>query len=343
MEKVCAFLKKYKMFYKDIDFTANCEVFVSEMRIGLSSKKSSLAMIPTYIETDQELPLNESVIVLDIGGTNTRVAVVHFDTEKKPIIEDFARYAIPGTDCEVSKGKFFEKIASYLEPIIDKANKIGICFSYPAEPLPNKDGRVLKLTKQLKADRLVGENVGGGIFEALLARHCTKKVKAVVINDSVATLFGGKAAFFDRNFDSYVGFILGTGTNTSYIENNSNITKVETPKISDNMVINIESGGYSRFHSGILDKDYDAGLADRGAYQFEKMVSGRYQGRLLLSIVQKAAQEGLFSSRFAEKIMQVSNLESYEVDKFLYYPFADNRLAQCCKTEDQVADRITLY
>jgi len=48
----------------------------------------------------------------------------------------------------------------------------------------------------------------------------------VLLNDTVTTLLAGRMHQAGADFDTYIGFILGTGTNTSYIERNANITKV---------------------------------------------------------------------------------------------------------------------
>lgn len=106
------------------------------------------------------------------------------------------------------------------------------------------------------------------------------------------------------------------------------------------MVINIESGGYARFERGVIDAQFDGEMPDHGSYQFEKMVSGRYQGGLMLKILQCGASDGLFSDGFAKAAAQLCNLSSCEIDQFLLYPFRENRLAGCCKTD---ADRIILY
>ena len=54
-------------------------------------------MIPTYINMEGEIPLNEPVISIDAGGTNFRVAVIYFDKNRKLVIEDFKNYPMPGS------------------------------------------------------------------------------------------------------------------------------------------------------------------------------------------------------------------------------------------------------
>ena len=74
-EKVEQFLGKYVMDYKDVDLNANCEKFLDEMQKGLNGEESSLLMIPTYISMDSEIPVNEPVIVIEIGRASCRERV----------------------------------------------------------------------------------------------------------------------------------------------------------------------------------------------------------------------------------------------------------------------------
>jgi hexokinase len=64
-EKVAEFLSSQGMYHGDIDMDAVCSTFLKEMKTGLDGLESSLAMIPTYIETGKELPADEPVIVMD--------------------------------------------------------------------------------------------------------------------------------------------------------------------------------------------------------------------------------------------------------------------------------------
>lgn len=169
--------------------------------------------------------------------------------------------------------------------------------------------------------------------------------KIILLNDTVATLLGGKAQYPDRVFDSYIGFILGTGTNTCYIEDNINIKKA--PGLSSKegcSIINIESGGYSRVKKGLIDEEFDLGTIDPGEYALEKMVSGRYQSGLILAVIKRAAQDGLFSDFFTEKIKAVDEITAQEIDEFLNYPYGKGKLSSCCAVEGgDTNDQAVLY
>lgn len=345
--KVDEFFKKFEMSYESMDMEENCKIFMEEMENGLSGNKSSLKMIPTYISMEREIPVEEPVIVMDAGGTNFRVAAVYFDKDKKPVIEDFKLYPMPGTKGGVTKEEFFKTIARYMEPVLGKSKKIGFCFSYPTEILPNKDGRLIQFSKEVKVKGVEGELIGENLLNAVKEMGYADEKSIVLLNDTVATLLGGKASFPDRIFDSYIGFILGTGTNTCYIEENRNIKKV--PGISQtegSMLVNVESGAYKKAPRGKIDQEFDSGMVNPGEYAFEKMISGGYQGGLMLAVIKKAAEEGLFSNEFTQKIAEIKELTSKEIDDFLYYPYGDSALAKCCSglnPGEDSDDRLVLY
>lgn len=347
--RVADFLKKYGMDAESVDLKRNSEIFLEEMEAGLVSSKSSLLMIPTYIRMEKELPLNEKVIVIDAGGTNFRVACIHFNDEKKPVVEDFKVYPMPGVSGEISKADFFGTIVGYLEPVLDKSSKISFCFSYPAEITPDKDGRLIKFSKEVKAREVEGQLIGANLLETIRKRGHTGPKSVILLNDTVATLLAGKASAPDRVFGTYMGFILGTGTNTCYIEKNENIAKVpEISRAGGSMLINVESGNYDKAPRGGVDLEMDRTMLNPGTYCFEKAISGAYQGSLIFTAIKKAAEEGLFSGEFTAAFSGVKGLSSKEVDDFLFYPYGGNVLAGCCNkagehTEGGDADRLTLY
>ena len=110
-------------------------------------------MLPTYIETERELPRNKPVVVMDAGGTNFRVATILFGRDGVPKIADFKVYPMPGIVAEVSKDEFFGTMAGYIRDVAAKSLNVGFCFSYPIEMFPNKDGQGIYFSKEIKAPR----------------------------------------------------------------------------------------------------------------------------------------------------------------------------------------------
>lgn len=341
--RVEGFLKKYGMDAASVDLDNNCALFIDEMKNGLEGS-GSLLMIPTYIGMDRDIPVNESIIAVDAGGTNFRVAVIHFDENRKLVIEDFQNYPMPGSKSEISKEEFFDTMADYIQPVLHKSNKISFCFSYPVEIMPDRDGRLIKFSKEVKVRDAEGELLGKNLMESFKKRGFANIRSIIVLNDTVATLLAGRAASPGRVFDGYIGFILGTGTNICYAEKCKNITK--TPELAGNsgsILINMESGGYSRVPRGQIDIEFDNSTLNPGDFAFEKTVSGAYQGGLMLAVIRKAAQEGLFSAEAAQKLNSISELAAKEIDDFLYYPYCDNVLANCVSQSGSDDDRTILY
>ncbi|MBN2316708.1 MAG: hypothetical protein JXM79_22465 [Sedimentisphaerales bacterium] len=328
--KVRRFLKQSQASHHDIDMDQLCEIFLSEMRHGLAGLESSLAMIPTYIEVGQDVPADQPVIVLDAGGTNFRVATIRFDDSGNASVENLIQKSMPGLEKETSKEDFFATIAQYMTDVAQASEKIGFCFSYPTEILPSKDGRLIRFCKEVKAKEVEGELIGENLLAAL-ARAGHKGHKSVVIlNDTVATLLAGVSASHAFTYDSYIGFILGTGSNCCYVESNQNITK--TSGLDDNagQIINVESGAFDKAPRGTIDILLDKSTLDPGQYTFEKMFSGAYMGPLCLKALQESARQDLFSKTVADKMLAIDNLQTKDVNDFLRSPHGPNVLAIIC-------------
>jgi hexokinase len=345
-EKVKDFMRQNRMDHESIDIRKECETFLQDMQKGLDGEKGCLDMLPTYIPMTDSVPSNERVIVMDAGGTNFRVATVYFDDDKNPVIEDFANYPMPGTGGEVSKEEFFQTVVEYLKPVIHKSNKIGFCFSYPTDMMSNGDGKLIRFSKEIQVKDMIGQPVGEGILEELRRQGYTEPKRIVLLNDTVSTLLGGKAAHSNMPYDSFIGYILGTGTNTCYIEQGSNIGKLQAAGQNyDTMLINMESGAYSKSPSGRIDREFDETTVNPGQANFEKKISGGYLGGLIFTLLKSAAKEGLLSETFKENINKMDTITTIDANEFLHFPYGKNLLANSCSQDPQEGqrDRTTLY
>ena len=215
------FLEEHKMRAEDINIQHIVDEFTSEMLKGLEGSESSLRMIPTYIEADNQFLTGVPVVAIDAGGTNFRAALVKFNFQGKLEVTNMMNAKMPGLEGEISKTEFFQTIAGYVKALAHESDKIGFCFSYPTEILPNKDGKLIHFCKEVQAPGVVGQLIGKNLLEAL----GMPEKQIVILNDTVATLLAGKSASLRHDYDSFIGYILGTGTNTCYIENNLNIHK----------------------------------------------------------------------------------------------------------------------
>ena len=299
MSVVNDFLMRHNLAPECVDMDKLTEGFLAEMKMGLDGKGGSLEMIPTFVSEDCDIQPGQSVIVLDAGGTNFRTCLVTFDEELKPVISDFRKVGMPGVKVEVSAKEFFGILADNVERLIDKSDRIGFCFSYAANITPEHDGIPIIFSKEIKAPEVVGMPVAQSLLNELKERgYDVSNKKFSVVNDTVATLLATKAGCSDPA-SGYVGFILGTGTNTAYTENNALITKLGNLK-DGKQIINVESGNYD-LALGDFDKEYFATTKNANAYHFEKMISGAYLGGFATFVIKKAIEEGIFSKQFAER------------------------------------------
>jgi len=292
----------------DIDRQALLGLFISEMEKGLRGEKSSLMMIPTYVGVNGKIPQGAKAIVLDAGGTNFRGGIV----TSPPEIQDKQNQPMPGTKGEVDAETFYKAFADEVKRLDGKAtvDKIGWCFSYPAEATSDLDARLVRWTKNIEAPEIVGQFVG----KELLKRTGGKGI--AVVNDTVATLLAAKATEGDKTYSSYIGFILGTGTNTAYVEKNKNILKMQGLDPDGSMIINAESGSFDKSPDSVFDNAVDAKSGNPGFGRLEKKIAGAYLGGLGLEIFKAAAKEGLFSAKAAAAVTGLGSLETMDLDNF---------------------------
>lgn len=319
------------MFHAEIDAAKCTQDFLEEMEAGLGGRPSSLRMIPTFIEVDREIPVREPVISMDAGGTNLRIALVDFDAEGEPRIASFERHRMPGLDGEIPSDEFFDVLASHLQKLAPRARRVGLSFSYPAEILPSKDGKILSLSKELRVAGIVGHLVGERINAALRRKGAGEDLRFVVVNDTVGALLAGRAAHGSHRYSRYVGFVLGTGLNCAYVESNERVTKRGDLAGGGRQIINVESGNFARVPRGKIDLALDAKSAEPGSYALEKTISGAYLGALGLRTLQAAGEEGLFTSSACECLRAWPRLETPELEPFLGGPGGAGLHAALCR------------
>ncbi len=313
MNKAQEFLKKHKLQSSEIDMKKITDDFISEMKNGLEAKPGSLQMIPTYLGAEGKIKPNEPVVAIDAGGTNFRAVKMSFDNDLNLVTENLQQRKMPAIDEELSNKEFFATLAAYLTSYKDVSEKIGFCFSYAVEMFPNKDGKLLEWSKEVKAPEVIGQMVGKNLLQAM----GTPEKKILLMNDTVSTLLAGQAATAGREFDTYIGFILGTGTNACYIEKNKNITKTADLDSKGKMIINIESGNFSLMPRTDIDLAFDNTTKQPGRYTFEKMISGGYFGGLCTTALKIAAAEGVFNAESKVRMKELGELTSEEVNNFV--------------------------
>jgi hexokinase len=299
-----AWLKEQRIAAEAYDADVLLTSFLDEMEKGLCGEASSLAMIQAYVGTEGEVPADTPVAVIDAGGTNLRIGMACFDAQRKIQLSGFSKQPMPGRDHEQTADQFHAVLADALEPLKDEFESIGFCFSYPATITPNHDGHLLHWTKEIKVPELVGQPIGAGLLGALEARGISGK-RVVVLNDTVATLLAGMARGQAFEASSYIGFILGTGTNTAYVERGLG---------AGSKVVNVESGGFAAVPRGSFDLQLDARSETPGSHVFEKLISGAYMGSLTLELLQALASEGALSDRGGVAVSIMKDLSTIHVD-----------------------------
>lgn len=344
VKAVTRFLKRNRMYYRDINAERWIARIRREMAHGLAGKKSTLQMIPTYLSVDvnKRIPEGEPVIAIDAGGTNFRAAVVAFEGGQARI-ERLLTRQMPGVDRELSAEEFFNTLVDYVAPLLPRAERIGFCFSYSAEIFPSHDSRLIRFSKEIKATGVEGLLIG----EQLLAHAARKGLpaghKIALLNDTVATLLAGQAAKTKKRHGTYIGFILGTGTNCCYIESEERITKIPRTGAS-NQIVNIEMGGLAVCPQGAVDRLLDAQSRDPGKYLFEKMISGGYLGALCLLTAQQAARAALFSPAFARAVTACAKADTKDVNDFLTAPYEKSTMfGAMCASEGDVETLAFLF
>ncbi len=324
------FLEKYGMSPEAVTPSRDAFAMAADMERGLCGEESWFPMIPTYLSDEGELPLDKPCIVIDAGGTNFRRGLLRF-TAGGVQLEQVAKWRMPGTGEPASWEEFVTFVADAIEPLLGESDHIGFCFSYSADILPNMDGRVIRIDKEVVINGCEGQLVGASLLAELERRGFTGK-KIVILNDTVAVLLGGHTSGDRGSYGGFIGQVSGTGTNTCCALPLSRIKKlgIESDK---RVIVNIESGMYGGIPGGEFDKLLDAESHNPGNKLFEKMTAGVYLGELCRMILKAAANEGLLSPVATERVSALGWIDSAVIDAWAN----GEKLDSVCRTEEDGA------
>lgn len=315
-----SFLESEGMLFESLDIDSLVKGFLLEMEAGLGGRPSSLAMLPTYYSTPLELPEGEDVAVIDAGGTNLRRGIMR-PSEEHPEIRGFAERFMPGTRGEISRDEFLRDLADFTAPVLTPDRRIGFCFSYPAASSPDKDARVVSMTKELKIRGVIGTYIGRELLHLLRSDGRTVTERVAVLNDSIALFLSGwhhdRDRFARPGGPLNIGYILGTGANCCYQELNENIASVRAEISRGEQIINMESGGFEAIPRGGPDEDLDALTAGKDRYTLEKMTAGAYLGPLLYLTLRRGGDAGLFGKTAGEALREQGTLETRDLSLVL--------------------------
>ena len=261
-------LYEIKRFIKD---------FHSEMRKGLSGRKSSLKMIPTYA-TRPKGTEKGNFLALDLGGTNFRVLSLKLNGKRKISALLTERFVLQEKHITGTGKTLFDFIADCVKKFLIKhkmcigeKHKIGFTFSFPVKKRNIASGVLLRWTKGFRAKGVEGKDVVKLLNESLARKELRNAKVTSLANDTVSTLVA--KSYEDPNCD--MGVILGTGTNACYSEKLSGREEI----------INIEWGNFNKLRLTPYDRKLDRASKNPGEQRLEKMVSGMYLDKVARFVV----------------------------------------------------------
>lgn len=251
---------------------------------GLKGGFSSLQMLKSYIGLPQQTETG-SYLAVDFGGTNVRTALVKLEGEGRYNIEKKVSKPLtfPGlydyTSAGAKGSELFDFIAAMIDETIagDRKEKyyLGHTFSFPCEQTDIHDAKLIKWTKEFATADVEGKKVNKLLKEALHRQGLDNVEPVAIINDTVAVLLA--AAY--QSPDTYIGSIYATGHNTAYFERSAD-------DLPFPMIINLEIGGFNKLAVNKYDQIIDKASGAPYEQRLEKMVSGRYIGKLFSCCVQ---------------------------------------------------------
>ncbi|XP_009070206.1 PREDICTED: hexokinase-3-like, partial [Acanthisitta chloris] len=161
---------------------------------------------------------------------------------------------------------------------------LGFTFSFPCQQLGLDKAVLLSWAKGFSASGCVGQDVVHLLQEAAQRKQLSSLKVVAVVNDTVGTMMS--CGHDDPKCE--IGLIVGTGTNTCYMEEMQNVGTVEGDQGC--MCINMEWGAFG--DNGCLDHIFtnfdrlvDKKTINPGKQRFEKLISGTYLGEIMRHIL----------------------------------------------------------
>ncbi|XP_024362976.1 hexokinase-2 isoform X4 [Physcomitrium patens] len=231
--------------------------------------------------------------------------------------------------------------------------EMGLTFSFPVKQQSVKSGAIIQWSKGFDIADGVGADVVALLQSAINRQRGPKIEVAVLVNDTVGTLAGGRY----WNEDVMVGMILGTGTNACYVEHDlpshvqsgsgemvhpsslfytrSITTQLPCVCVSgecvlaflilsvvadcDRMqIINMEWGGFWSSHlpRTFADEQLDKESLNPGQAGYEKMIGGMYLGEIVRRVLLRMEKEAsLFGGPVPSKLKEPFSLITPEIAK----------------------------
>ena len=260
----------------------------AKVKAGLKKDGLEIRCLPTFI-TPKTTDINGQTVVLDLGGTNYRMARIDF---VNGLPEIFPKDGWKRDLSEMKKEGYTEEelYEAQASPLAElklenaESTPVGYCFSYPAAALPKGDAKLLYWRKGVNIKEMVEKPVGEPLLNYFREKKQLNFNGIKVINDTVASLFAGLTK---SGYDAYIGLIVGTGTNMAALMRTDKIEKLtdaEKEGMGDFIPINLESGNFHPQHLTGYDEIVDAHSGSKGEQRFEKAISGMYLGEIFKAV-----------------------------------------------------------
>ncbi|MDR2362088.1 MAG: hexokinase [Prevotellaceae bacterium] len=277
----------------------------AKIESGLKKDGEEIQCLPTYISPNTT-NINGQAVVLDLGGTNYRMARVDFENGQ-PVIHPENGWKRDLSEMKNDGYTQEDLFKAQADPIgeikIDtqRGTPLGYCFSYPAKSLANGDAQLLLWTKGVNIEEMIGKPVGEPLRRYFNEKKQLRFTSIKVINDTVASLFAGLTK---PGYDAYIGLIVGTGTNMAAFMRSDKIDKLDPlHKTGQYIPVNLESGNFHPPHLTIYDEMVDANSDKKGAQRFEKAISGMYLGEIFKSAFPQDEFEEKFDAQTLTTIL----------------------------------------
>ncbi len=324
------------------------EDFRSEMIKGLVAKKSSLKMIPSYVDVSSGREKGR-FISLDLGGTNFRILQVELKGNGKIVKLSERKIVLERKYTQGQGRELFDFIACCIKDFIRaeaidmrKEHAFGFTFSFPVRQTGIASGILVNWTKDFSAKGVVGKDVVSLLNEALARQGISNTSVAALVNDTVGTLVA--RSYKDPNCD--IGVILGTGTNACYREKVLNILKWKGRKAPNaSMVVNIEWGNFNKITPTRYDSLLDEKSENPGQQILEKMVSGMYLSEIARLIIRDFIEKkilfgGLNLSAFGSaEYFKAEYMSRIETDRTAYLSGVNSLLKELGVLKSSFEDR----
>ncbi|VDM46256.1 unnamed protein product [Toxocara canis] len=316
-------------------------------------------MLPSFVRAIPNGQEHGDFLALDLGGTNFRVLHIRLqgmNAEMDGKIYAIPHAVMTG-ECDQLFDHIAACLADFMQRSgLSNTKKLplGFTFSFPCSQDSLSEARLIRWTKGFNVSGVVGKDVAQLLREAINRRNArpvgvvvTKNLRALcnrvtihsgdveeepscpmrpqidievdvtaVLNDTVGTLLS--CAF--KESSCMVGAILGTGSNTCYLEDLAKCPKLKKYNFDEDaypkqMIINMEWGAYG--DDGMLDfiyTKYDAHIDEnsfnRRQQLFEKMISAMYLGELVRLVLIDLASEKLVFGGICSAILEQNTFPS---------------------------------